>query len=759
MKKLILVVALGLLTNFEALGSFDSQTSAIDDGIGYRSNLIDPANPYGMNIETTFRTLLNRYVPVPDYDDFPTAFRVPRIRLTPEEYAARVKQLLSPGYDIGSLELALEKYHYSYECGSNDYPAALAFMDGLVGIYGRGKVADSLIRLRHTALSYCELSEPDRKKFMATIQAKFLRDGGYPGNLTKKAGSDYAGWIHYLLGALNFYEEQWEQAENLFAKIDNHPSPWLRDTARFMTVRIAKANLDRKMISGKAFEEYLTNHLKNYPNGLYFGDVENFLFLAKKWQSPRELEKLILLKFDDLFRPNASAESMVVQTEKRDTVAFYVTKYDVWRAPELSSPLLMAFTLISEIHTTRYPKHERIYHDYHFGSDGPKAPRYVSDESEWKRQLNRLASAFSDYPGLEAYSRLLWLYANGKHQQVVEAEVTKANLGPLFWDGRVLRARSLAALSQYGEAIDAWKAVSNGTPTYNSLTEIATLLARKGRFADFGRLRLDAGWMTDLSYHPSDEKWTSDEFHLSPREFHKQYMPYRNLLRRGFEALTNAKSAAGVYLDQTLPPLVRFYAGEPVLRTFLLEENYRRFMDVSAKIFDSSFRKTWIPAKDDPERNLIEGYQYMRGSVSRLMKDSKDPVALTDLGYFLYKNHRFRRCENEDFFQYHYHNPKYRRHYPDTLWEDKLAACTGLAEPYAISPIDIFDRALSVFRTKNRRTKAEARLLRIMIYCFKGNEGTCLRNKKGAFPKFQRRAWFQRLHKYFPKEEHVPYWF
>jgi len=67
---------------------------------------------------------------------------------------------------------------------------------------------------------------------------------------------------------------------------------------------------------------------------------------------------------------------------------------------------------------------------------------------------------------------------------------------------------------------------------------------------------------------------------------------------------------------------------------------------------------------------------------------------------------------------------------------------------------------LSIFKKEGKRQPSEARLLRIMIYCFKGNQLSCVRNSEADTSSVARRSWFRRLHKLYPRAaKRTPYWY
>ena len=81
-----------------------------------------------------------------------------------------------------------------------------------------------------------------------------------------------------------------------------------------------------------------------------------------------------------------------------------------------------------------------------------------------------------------------------------------------------------------------------------------------------------------------------------------------------------------------------------------------------------------------------------------------------------------------------------------------------------IRPIDLFAKTLEAYKLKQERTQEEAKLLRTLIYCFKGSKRyECVRDSDkldDRYPKKIRKGYFERLQKYFPKEaKRIAYWY
>jgi hypothetical protein len=163
-------------------------------------------------------------------------------------------------------------------------------------------------------------------------------------------------------------------------------------------------------------------------------------------------------------------------------------------------------------------------------------------------------------------------------------------------------------------------------------------------------------------------------------------------------------------------------------------------------VFNTEFSSSWDKNGHNKNTNLIVAYKDLQPKIKSLILDPDDPDALTEIGYFLYNYDRFQKCYGET-----------------TQWEFSIGKCNPEhlenIPTNKARPIDLFLKALSIYKLKEHRGPKEAKLLRTLIYCFKGSRfGRCVRG--GTFPKKNREEYFQRLHKYFPKEAaHTPYWY
>jgi hypothetical protein len=727
MMRFVVSLSLAVIICSPSLASTSHSTRAAEDGIGYRSNLLDPANPYAAHPSFLFKTLLLRFGLLPSDENR-------NMRPTDKQYLDRVKQLLSTTGATTENSTPLQAYHYAYGiCETNDYPAALEYMEQLVASLGKNEASDRLILARHRLLALCERKEHEQleffKEFVSALSpAKFKGDARF--------------WVTYLLAAANFYQGMNVEAAKLFSEsgsIRHSSSPWLRDTANYMLVRTSRALVENRKIETAQFIKVIELHQSEHLASRYFETVENYRRLARvfhhcdygkhrlQWASCRHekrndpvYRKLLAEHFSKYFIPNIPDDQLSQRLEVFREMTF------LGEAPSMSgSPILMVYGLLLDIRNGFY--------------------RTDVVKEDWGSRIRALDGSFRGYPGLRSYAQLLGLYENKDYESVIKLPYTKARFGVLFADAKVLLARAHSALRQYDKAIQAWQALSLETPIYNGLTEIANAYVRKGRFSDFAYYR--AGWLTDLDprtfFLGEGYGYHRNEFDIEPRTFFALSTPYLNLLKRGFESFVKPASARSVYLDNSLPPIIRFFAAEPQMRSHLLSGNHWKFLQIWEDVFSLNFKLTtsMYPVPNTRGRRLIDGYVAIRSSVSELIQDPKNAVAMTELGNFIYRYSLFPKCSGE------------------SLWELNLSECSP-PNKKNVPPIDLFSKALSIFQEKSDREMAEARLLRIMILCFKSSKSSCVRDSEIDVSKSVRKSWFRRLHKYFPiTARKTPYWY
>lgn len=703
-------------------------TRALIDGIGYRSNLIDPLNPYAADETDMLRTLLHRYGLFPKsldlfYDEYQGG-------ILGKEYLKRFPLLISEKFDGVNLTMVPE-YHYNHGiCRSNNYSSALSYMNAVNLELGKSLETDALILARHRILIICNIPKHERAVRTQNILTSLHA-------LPKSART--TPWIKYLENIMQFYEVRFGEAERNFAELRENTTGWLRDTAGYMAVRIAKAKIDTHNPDDPAFNRSnaaaelhraMTRYLDINAEGRYISTVRA---LYRYWHRVNDDRDGVIAAthrdFMEAFNPQAPAPLsrraglLLEATGSRWTI-FQIPRADN-RQRLAMHPLAVTGVLLAEI---------------------------ANGKSEPPDERLRLVRNDRYFPGLREFSNLLMLARTQQFHEITKRIITKNALGPLHADAQVLKARALMKTDRYREAAELWLTISEQYLIYNGLTEVATAFVRMGRFSDFARIR--TSWMTDFAPKPASlsppgpPKYLWDEFNISVENFYARFQPYRSLLKSGFNSMTDEGQNKSVFSDNALHPVIRFLAAEPVLKKHLLKKNYRQFLGVSESVFDLKFHKGLAQASRDKDGKLILAYLSLIPKIRALTSNKNDPEALTSLGYFLYSQHRFPRCSSQ------------------TFWGENIGLCKDTAPNQESEndarPIELFSKALSLYAGSPRRTVGEAQLLRIMIYCFQSwaNRDGCVRGPSKNYPKSVRRGYFRRLHKFFPHAaKQTPYWY
>ncbi len=744
-RNIVFSILILFLTISAVSASYDSRTRASKDGIGYRSKQIDPLNPYATSSKRMLWSLLEKYELVPGDTEFPKYRFSSTPILNRENYVTRVRKLLYS--DKQYFYVAKDQYGYGL-CETNNYSSALAFMSATVKEHGRTVNTDRLIIARNNILEICNLKKSEAQSVWKEIN-KLLRP--------LQSQDSYAPWIEYLQGSLYFYSQLLDRARAKFSSIEANSQSWVKDTADYMEVRIQKANIDSLRIpmtraaqsNPKQYLERnipsvaprleraifklrqaMSRYLSSHPTGLYVETVlglNRFVF----WLNG-DRKALIAATHHDFARI-IDSRALVSNDNKMSFLFEAINSTEaIFDIPNeagnnfIMHPLAVVSALLAEI------------------SNGG-----LEEDTPTQSWRNRFASSdmpFASFQGLSNYFELLLLARNHKYRDIVEYQFNSKDLGPLYIDALILKARAFAKIGKHMEAATVWLSASQETPLYGALTEVANAYVRTGQFSKFAKM--EKTWMTDLSpAKKTKNKWLSDELGIDIKTFYSTHQPYRNLLRRGFETMVSSEEAASIYSDISLNPVIRFLAAEPTLRSNLLEGKYVSFISTAKQVFDSSFDASKFNNDIGEEAELVVAYRNLLPQVEALVSNSSDPDALTTIGYFLYNKKRFPKCFGEI-----------------SLWEITLNKCDDeQSKEYPVDqvrPIDLFSKALSIYRTQPKRAFGEAKVLRILIFCFKGNEANCVRGSEDSFPKSLRKKYFQRLHKYFPEEaKRTPYWY
>lgn len=752
---------------------------AVHEGIALRPNSIDPMHQHS-DREWMFRILLNKYNLIPANDPYLAA---PTNGLYgPDDVQMLLSNKSIWNSYVNGLKNRVKKYHYNYGiCKTNDYPTALEFMEAASKELGRSSDTDKLIIARYHLLSLCLIKKSDLPNFLQEFNAILL---------PLRAKEKYTPWADYLDGARYFYESNLDKSKNKFLAIKGDSSGWLKDTADYMKVRCAMKT--SHLLLSQEIEKYLSLH----PRGRYADTVKNlkrYVFkkniefcsvsTAYEWPSPGhrvdhnlmmhlsrfcedDVNSLVSATHRDFIRifsknsATSTEDKLYFLTEAIEhTTAIFTAPMET---KELSMhPLTVVAQLLDKVNSENSENSLKII-NFLLGVirgavDGiksffstqkttGKAPSALAKKSShiWLDRFNKDKARNQNFPGLASYFNLLLLIHEKNFNTIVQKNIHAEDFGPLYPDALILKIRAMEKLEKHVDAGKLWFSTSLKHPQYNGLTEVATGYFRAGQFAEFAKL--PTSWMTTISNGEEEPSYRHTEFDLDVKSFYKIYTPYRNLLRRGFETMVSFEEAIPIYTDDTLSPIIRFLAAEPILRSYLLESNYSSFLDTAKRVFDSKFESYWNKNDRSQDAGLIVAYKDLLPTVESLTLHPDDPAALTTVGHFIYSKHRFTKCD-----------------VGVSEWELSLGICEDGPRYNAdiIRPIDLFTKALEIYTLKQERTQEEAKLLRTLIYCFKGsNIHKCVRGSDDMFPNEIRRRYWQRLQKYFPKEaKRTPYWY
>ncbi len=745
LRRLCLIAAIAvtaIVGHGGAMASSDQASRAVVDGIGYRAHVLDPHNAYAVSAVRMLGVLLHRFDMLPSAKPLPYPSDSTGARETCGcDYVGEVKRRIR---DPKLQRTIVDPYGADLfrvgVCATNNPPTALRFMEEVSLTAMSAPTKDGLIMARHHLLGLCGEKAEDRIEILARVNRAL--------QAPEKDG-DARPWVFYLKGVAALYTDRLDAASEFFTKASPSPSKWLTDTARYMDVRIAKAQLDniRYVVKdiptgnsidaeGKSaetaqalaiarFKKALHSHVTRYPKSLY---AETVAPLEKYISHVSGDEKALASALYSQFKVVFAADSVTTEFARLDLfneMAVYYFDKNGYLQFHYDHPLLIAVELSMRTKM-----------------QAEKLP--VRPLPTIRQAIANARRDFSGYPGLLEFVNLLMAAAAGKDETVIGTVVDERRFGPLWPDAENLRARVLSRMGRHRQAADAWLGLSRRFAMHNAWTEIATSYVRLNRFEEFARLAPKTkNARNDNSRVRVPAKWSyDDEMDATADEFLDAFDPYMNLLLRGFDNFADKEAAQRVYADIAINGSVRFAAAEPVMRRHLLREEYGEFLAVAAKVFDGK-------AQFDHPRiaELASGYRKIIRVAEGLATDQSDPGSLVDMGFFLYSNRIFYRC----------HAPGV------TLWEQTLGACKdeNARHPDTVIPIEMFNRALDRFAQSPQRSPEEARALRIMIYCFKGGENrhNCARDRLANYPESTRRSWFRRLNRDFPTKERVKFWY
>ena len=215
------------------MASWDPGPSrAVQDGIGYRSNLIDPQNRYAASERRNLGVLLARLGMMADWTGIGGVLAAveeevewtgPKFEVVnDEDYGDYLTEITTPhGLEGMFPEMPVER---CWTWGRNF--ARTRYMQALVAAHPAHEMRARLIAARHRL-------DPGPSHCMSNAVVE-----SYIHALGSISGAQWQPWRNYLEGAALFYAGENERAAEAFARIPREDN-WLSATAAYMPVRIA----------------------------------------------------------------------------------------------------------------------------------------------------------------------------------------------------------------------------------------------------------------------------------------------------------------------------------------------------------------------------------------------------------------------------------------------------------------------------------------------------------------------------------------
>ena len=740
----------------------DYRTDAIREGIGYRSNLIDPSNPYASSERRNFGVLLARLGMIEDWTDIGGGLAIAAEPTHEAEgrtlpaYSAFLQEALGP-YALDELfpELPLE------DCDGSSHWAGRIYIGALTTAHEPGPVRARLIAARHRLAPspWKCLSADARQAYIAAL-----------GTID---GDPWRGWRDYLQGAAHFYADDLDRAVDAFARVPRTDT-WVGATAAYMAVRIAFQRLrqstsDRFWADTEERAAMAAEHESHWQrlvvgmqeferSGLDRGYRKAVLDLrmhaAATAPGRGRAEALYALELERHFGPERQADRAL-------TLVGEFKNYAVWkgaRDTEWDKPLWHVNRLLAALvqadQARHLPEFDRAYYSPAIGLEDATAA--LSDALASGR------GAFEPYPGLAQYAEILVAFANEDWDAIL-AVATDGAATSFLPDVLLLQARAQVALGDHWGAALTWRRIGLGWPALNAVSEAGRQAVKARRFADFARLGRNLDVVVAEPAVADDDTlqgairgllpWTmrhvpagEDEL-MEPARFLARERPIHRILREGLARFTERRRLVDIAHDPAAPPLLRWYALEPLLVASLVSGDYDAYVAHAAALPEAAPRLVADAARDWQRPQAMDKYRDILPWVQSLVANPDDAESLTTVAYFIYSKGLFPWCVAEG-----------------SLWSMELGACTndGAGWAWGNAPISMFERARTIFEQRSIRTEAEARLLRMMIYCFRteSNRTSCLRGSRVGSDRRARAGWFRRLHEHFPEAaKETPHWY
>ncbi len=302
----------------------------------------------------------------------------------------------------------------------------------------------------------------------------------WPTGIASAAGKEY---LAYLQAADAFYGKRWDEAREGFAKLGRAGDPWVAETAAYMVARTELAAASANSIDEYGFfqgvktvdkaatargQGALSAYLKAWPQGRYVASARGLerraLWLAADFGK-------LAQRYEDMLAATAPAsEQMVGLVQEIDNKLLFDSENT---APRATGPLLLATIDLMQL---------RVGDPADKNSDvkpGIDAATLAGQQAAFMRAPDLYSFVLANHAFYVAkdYARVL---------KLIPDDARRASYGPLAFSRQVLRGQALAALGDRNET-GFWRELIGGAeavwqrPTVE--LALAMNLERRGQVA------------------------------------------------------------------------------------------------------------------------------------------------------------------------------------------------------------------------------------------------------------------------------------
>ncbi len=538
-------------------------------------------------------------------------------------------------------------------------------------------------------------SVPKPKDLMQLVHARdsALHGETFTTSPIKSANKNLRFWLQYIEASRLFYQGKLTPALAIYTNLSTASNPWIKETSLYMTARVVliasqkkfdgynKQLIDKILLhkSKLLFQQYL----KQYPNGLYTRSAIN-LKRRFLWFNLRRaaLNEAIIEYFIRSIKDKNKLAVTIALHEIFQRFDYTLLMSGKTTLP-LRSPILAALLLAN---TSRLKDYKATHNDL---------------IRLKKNQLNYLP-----YPGLYHYIHSRLLNASGLYSSTVKVKVIPEN--SIFKHAFLLQ--QLIANSK----------LKNNKQTLQNLQALLKLNTKQ----DHERQQIIKKiYLHYINNNRSVTLLTNQSI-----------LGSKIKLYYFFTLLKNA-DILDLTINQSIPTRRIFKLGQFLLASQYNKKNYTQFLMTLNKLKTNSryrqelrrlSQKSLAPSLRSPNFFKVES------AIEALVKNSKDPKALFNLGYF---------------------NNYY------SLYNQKNEGFTSFA--YGHAPLDYFEKSLALL-SKAKHYDFEDRLLYYLVRCFKNTKNSIVscvaehsQNLKIRSERYHWKKWVTRLIRKYPTSKWI----